>query len=162
MAKMAREQFGASHLVSSEDLRLCREAVEAAQRAYAPYSKFAVGAAIRTVDGKTFAGANLENAVYGLSICAEMAALANLNFNDDPGEIDAVAVAGYSLNQDVFSDQVVTPCGRCRQLISEFASRAHRNVPVFCCKADLSQIDVYRIEELLPYAFGPRTLGKGA
>jgi len=161
MVKMARERFGASQLISPEDLRLCREAVEAAQRAYAPYSKFAVGAAIRTVDGKTFAGANLENAVYGLSICAEMAALTNLNFNGDPRGIDAVAVAGYSLNQDTVSEHIVTPCGRCRQLISEFAGLAHLNVPIFCCNADLSQIAVYRIEELLPHAFGPRNIGQG-
>ncbi|APH70455.1 cytidine deaminase [Aquibium oceanicum] len=90
------------------------EAARAAMaKAYAPYSKFPVGAAIRTSDGRVFAGANIEVASYPEGWCAETTALAHF-IMDGGGEIAEVAVVAERMAQ-------VTPCGGCRQRLAEFA-----------------------------------------
>jgi cytidine deaminase len=87
---------------------LYERAVAAAERAYAPYSDFLVGAAVRTRDGRVFEGVNVENAAYPLGICAEKAALARaVSEGYRPGEIEALAVTA-------------SPCGGCRQWLHEF------------------------------------------
>jgi cytidine deaminase len=87
---------------------LYERAAAVAERAYAPYSKFLVGAAVRTRDGRVFEGVNVENAAYPLGICAEKAALARaVSEGYRPGEIEAVAVTA-------------SPCGGCRQWLNEF------------------------------------------
>jgi cytidine deaminase len=92
---------------------LIRRAVEAKKTSYSPYSKFRVGAALLTSDGEIFSGCNVENASYGLAICAERNAVFQAAF---AGKRKIVAVA-------VTSDEhsFLTPCGACRQVISEFA-----------------------------------------
>ncbi len=92
---------------------LIRRAVKAKQTSYSPYSKFRVGAAILTSDGEIFSGCNVENASYGLAICAERNAVFQAAF---AGKRKIIAVA-------VTSDEksFLTPCGACRQVISEFA-----------------------------------------
>lgn len=94
---------------------LVRRAVQAKQTSYSPYSTFRVGAAVLTTDGKIFSGCNVENASYGLAICAERNAVFQMVFAGKR-TIAAVAVA---------SDEAafITPCGACRQVISEFAAR---------------------------------------
>lgn len=92
---------------------LIQKAAEAKSGAYAPYSKFRVGAAILTHDGKIFSGANVENASYGLAICAERNAIFQAVFAGQR-KIAAVAVATDERSW-------ITPCGACRQVISEFA-----------------------------------------
>lgn len=92
---------------------LIQKAAEAKTGAYAPYSKFRVGAAILTHDGKIFTGANVENASYGLAICAERNAIFQAVFAGQR-KISAVAVATDERGW-------ITPCGACRQVISEFA-----------------------------------------
>jgi len=88
-----------------------RAAVEARERAYAKYSKFQVGAAILAADGRIFAGCNVENASYGLTICAERAAVFAAVFaGQQRFELLAIATAGG-----------VTPCGACRQVLAEFS-----------------------------------------
>lgn len=92
---------------------LIQRAVEAKRTSYSPYSKFRVGAALLTGDGEIFSGCNVENASYGLAICAERNAVFQAAF---AGKRKIVAVA-------VTSDEpsFLTPCGACRQVISEFA-----------------------------------------
>lgn len=92
---------------------LIQRAVDAKQTSYSPYSKFRVGASILTSDGEIFSGCNVENASYGLAICAERNAVFQAAF---AGKRKIVAVA-------VTSDEpfFLTPCGACRQVISEFA-----------------------------------------
>jgi homotetrameric cytidine deaminase len=120
-------------------------ALEAREHAYAPYSKFTVGAAIETTDGRRFTGANVENASYGLSICAERtAAFAAVLAG---ARIAAVAVTG--------PDGVTTPpCGACRQVLAEFAAA---DAPLSYACADGSWIDT-TIGDLLPAAFDPNAL----
>ncbi|MFZ4619074.1 MAG: cytidine deaminase [Bacteroidota bacterium] len=93
---------------------LIQRAVEAKKTSYSPYSKFRVGAALLTSDGEIFSGCNVENASYGLAICAERNAVFQAAF---AGKRKIVAVA-------VTSDEksFLTPCGACRQVISEFAA----------------------------------------
>jgi len=141
------------------DQDLCRLARETAERAYAPYSRFAVGAALVTADGTTYTGANLENASYGLTICAEAAALAAANTAGDR-EIRTVAVVGFPIAGAPGPASVITPCGRCRQMIAEFAGPA-LDVRILCCAADYGRVLATTIGELLPHAFVRASLPRG-
>jgi len=153
-----RKQEGKSSTLSEPDIQLCKAALEAASNAYAPYSGFAVGAAVRTISGNLYTGSNLENATYGLGICAEVASLAAANSAGD-FNVESIAIAGLAFWPETKSDTVVTPCGRCRQKINEAADVSGTDVKVFCCSGDLNEIREYRISELLPDSFGPKTMG---
>ena len=105
--------------LSPSDRELIQAATKAFDRAYAPYSQFQVGAAVLTSTGEIFAGCNVENASYGLSMCAERNAIANaiIGHGKDTMKIDAIAIAN---SQDV----PCSPCGACRQVIWEFGQDA--------------------------------------
>jgi cytidine deaminase len=91
-----------------DDRELLAEAVRAAERTYSPYSSFPVGAAVLARDGRVVLGANVENASYGLTLCAERAALARAVAEGiGPGDVEALAVTA-------------SPCGGCRQWLAEF------------------------------------------
>ncbi|HZP95645.1 MAG TPA: cytidine deaminase [Candidatus Limnocylindria bacterium] len=95
------------------DEELVKVASLARQRAYAPYSKYKIGAAIRTARNKVHAGANIENASYGLTVCAERTAVfAAVNAGDT--KLDAIAIV-------IDDDRLPSPCGACRQVLAEFA-----------------------------------------
>jgi cytidine deaminase len=158
--------FSMSNLVTWSGLdHLDRELVERAQqacaRAYAPYSLFAVGAAVHSKSGKIYTAANVENASFGLTICAEAAALSVANAAAD-FTAEAIAVVGFDIRNAGGASQVVTPCGSCRQIIAEAARLGESEVRVLCCNGDLSSIIVSSITELLPSAFGPSHLGATA
>ena len=116
---------------------LLTEARLAAQRAYAPYSNFTVGAAIRTHSGKIIVGCNVENASYGLCICAERTAATS------------ACVIGERNWQDiaVVSPTAVSPCGACRQFLAEFGLEL--NVYISGLKED-SPVRTYKLSDLLP------------
>lgn len=116
-------------------------AEEASKNAYAPYSKFAVGACILTENDKVFTGCNFENSSYGLAICAERNAVGTAITS---GEKKIKAVAIYSPNMDN-----CTPCGACRQVLNEFKSDKGIDIIVKIG----SNIKVYTIDELLPESF---------
>lgn len=95
------------------DEDLVKVAALARQRAHAPYSKYKVGAAIRTARNKVHAGANVENASYGLTVCAERTAVfAAVNAGDT--RLDAIAIV-------IDGDRLPSPCGACRQVLAEFS-----------------------------------------
>jgi cytidine deaminase len=144
--------------LSDSDQRLVASARDVSMNAYAPYSGFAVGAAVRTKSGGVFTGTNLENASYGLGMCAEVAAITKANSAGDYN-IETIAVVGHKFTDPEDASQVVTPCGRCRQLIFEASQVAKTDVRVFSCSGDLRQIREAVILELLPEAFGPKNLG---
>jgi len=144
--------------VPKEDAALISAARQAAENCYAPYSSFAVGAAARTTDGKVHIGSNLENASYGLSLCAEVGALTAATTAGQFGRVEAIAIVGFGFFPEMEASKVVTPCGRCRQLISESAQRSSIDIDVFACSGDLERIEQYKISELLPRAFGPEAL----
>jgi cytidine deaminase len=118
-------------------------AVEAARRAYAPYSRFAVGAAALDADGRIHTGANVENVSFGLSICAERNAIFRA-VADGARRIDAVLVYTPTASP-------TPPCGACRQVLAEFGAEAL----VICCSDDGAADRHYRADKLLPDAFGP-------
>ncbi|MFC0687207.1 cytidine deaminase [Novosphingobium clariflavum] len=138
---------------------LLAAAREAAARAYAPYSKFHVGAALLMADGSVVTGANVENASYGLSLCAETVAVAGiLSSGDragDKGRLEAVAVTGGAPGAPGEGD-VVSPCGRCRQVLNEIAQIGGSDPLVWCDGRD-GPVEM-RLSQLLPYAFGPANL----
>ena len=108
-----------SSISPSEQGRLIQTATQALDSAYAPYSKFRVGAAVLTSTGKIFPGCNIENASYGLSVCAERNAIANaiISSRKDTIEIRAIAVTNSH-------NVSCSPCGACRQVIWEFGQNA--------------------------------------
>ena len=125
-------------------------AARAAQEAaYAPHSLFRVGAALRFADGTVVTGCNVENASYGLSLCAETVAVAKAFGEGRRGGLVEVAVTASG-------DDVVTPCGRCRQVLHELADLGATDPLVYCCGP--SEVREMRLSELLPAAFGPRSL----
>jgi cytidine deaminase len=144
--------------LGAADRELIERAQDASARAYAPYSRFAVGAAARSQSGSIYTGANLENASSGLTICAEAVALAAANAAGDLA-LETIAVVGFSFGEAEGASRVVTPCGSCRQLIAETAQLMQIDVRILCCNGDLSSTVEAMISELLPNAFGPDNLG---
>ena len=136
----------------SDDEELIEAARAAARRAYAPYSGFAVGAALRFADGAIVSGGNVENASYGLSLCAETVAVAKALAEGRRGGLLAVAVTGPG-------ETPVTPCGRCRQVLHELAALGGTDPVVLGCGA--SDARAVRLSALLPHAFGPDSLATG-
>ena len=131
-------------MVDAATLETLVDAARAARlRAYAPYSRFAVGAAVLDEEGRIHAGCNVENAAYPQGICAEATALVHMVLAGGR-QVQAVAVVGDA-------PQPVTPCGGCRQKLREFAADG---VPVVV--ADLHTVRArYTLGELLPASFGP-------
>ena len=125
---------------------LIQEAKKGRELAYAPYSKFQVGAALLTKDGKVFRGCNIENAAYSMCNCAERTAIFSAYAE---GEYDFQMLAVIA-----DTDRPVTPCGACRQVISELCPR-DMTVVLTNLKGEVQQMTV---EELLPGAFSKEDL----
>jgi cytidine deaminase len=126
----------------AEDLRTLHQAAEMARaRAHAPYSSFHVGAALRTSDGHVITAGNVENVVYGSTMCAERAAIFRA-VAEGHTLFDAIAVAGPS--------DTVSPCGACRQVLAEFME------PTATVVFPLNgQLVAMSLSELLPHPFSP-------
>jgi cytidine deaminase len=119
-------------------------AVNAMQKAYAPYSHFPVGAAALVDDGRIVSGCNVENASYGVGLCAECGLVSNLSMTGG-GKL----VAFYCVDG---AENILMPCGRCRQLLFEHSAEGMLLQTVSGVKT---------IEQVLPDAFGPRDLAEG-
>ncbi len=116
-------------------------ATHAMQRAYAPYSRYKVGAAALVSDGRIVTGCNVENASYGVGLCAECGLVSELQMSGGGSLVAFVCVNG--------NGQTIMPCGRCRQLLYEFA------IPGMLLE---TVVGIRTIDEVLPDAFGPRDL----
>ena len=139
---------------------LIAEAFEASKAAHAPYSRFAVGAAVLLADGRVVRGANFENASYGLSLCAETVAMAAVNMAGALGRVVAVGIVGGALGPNGITGAApVRPCGRCRQVLNEAAQMSGRDLEVFCASADGGVVERHLLSDLLPHAFGLADLG---
>lgn len=124
--------------------KLIEEARRAQKMAYAPYSNFPVGAALRTQEGKIFTGCNVESASYGASICAERVAIQKA-VSEGYRDFSHMAVIGQE-------EDYTFPCGICRQVIMEFAPQAQ----IIMVAGD--DYLIKKAEELLPYAFSGKDL----
>ncbi len=133
---------------------LLTAAEKAAKTSYCPYSRFAVGAALLTRNGRIITGSNVENASYRLTVCAEQAAIARANALGQR-HFKAVAVIARGGNS---SDRPIAPCGACRQMLFEFFEFSGIDLEVIMSDAGKKRIVIAKISELLPLAFGPKDL----
>ena len=124
---------------------LLKLAADSARAAYAPYSNFHVGAALLSEDGEVFTGCNVENASYGLTICAERTAVFNA-VSQGKRRFLAIAIA---------SPDACPPCGACRQVLNEFQP----DMIIYLGDENGKLIHETRLAKLLPDAFGPENLG---
>jgi cytidine deaminase len=149
-------------MTGAED-ELIAAARNAMKHAHAPYSRFAVGAAVRLSGGAIVTGSNFENASYGLSLCAETVALACANAQGRLSDVEAIAMAGGYMAADgtITGHDIVTPCGRCRQVLLEAEQMAGRAISIYCGSAEGDHVEKHSLAELLPHAFGPASLGLG-
>lgn len=137
--------------MSKDDL--IAAAREAASRSWSPYSGFHVGAALMFQDGSVVTGTNIENASYGLSLCAETVAVAKAMGEGKRGGLRAVAVVGPF---DKGDGAPITPCGRCRQVLNELAQLGGTDPIIHCAGRD--EVRDVLLSQLLPHAFGPANL----
>ena len=137
--------------------KLIDAARAAAANAWAPYSGFSVGAALLLTDGSIVTGANVENASYGLSLCAETVAVAKASADGRMRDVVAVGIVGGLTGKDGI--EPILPCGRCRQVLNEAAQAGRRDLKVWCSGLTGGPIAEYTLAELLPHAFGPASLG---
>jgi cytidine deaminase len=128
---------------------LLEAARKAADTAYAPYSQFRVGAALLFADGTVVTAANVENASYGLSLCAETTAVARAMADGRRGGLLAVAVSGPDAEE-------ISPCGRCRQVLNELAALDGSDPLVL--GEGKKGVREWRLSALLPDGFGPNSL----
>ena len=121
---------------------LMQEAISAQEKAYSPYSKFKVGAALLTKDGKIFTGCNVENVSYSMTICAERVAVFKA-ISEGHTDFEAIAISASS-------DQSIYPCGACRQVLAEFNPK----IEIFVNHDEKS----YHLFDLLPKSFDQEQL----
>nr|ACO10433.1 Cytidine deaminase [Caligus rogercresseyi] len=130
-----------------EDQDLCLKSMEMRESAYCPYSKFSVGAALRCSDNSIVGGCNVENASYGLCICAERTAFVSAIASGQT-EFKSIAVSA-----DLKKDEFASPCGACRQFMAEF----HPSLPIFLVRPD-GKVKKTDLSKLLPLAFSPKSI----
>ena len=129
---------------------LVKKANEARNKSYCPYSGFAVGAALLCSDGTIYTGANIENASYTPTICAERVAFFHA-VHEGRRDFTAIAIVGGKSGCDV--DSLCTPCGVCRQVMMEFCDRDFRVI-----LGNNEEIRCVTLGELLPLSFSPKDL----
>ncbi len=123
------------------DNELMEIAEKACENAYAPYSKFKVGAALLSSDGRVFTGCNVENSSYGAGICAERTAAVKA-VSEGAVRFSAIAIANAG-------GGLTFPCGICRQFLSEFAEEGFRII----LRNDTGELEIFTLEELMPHGF---------
>jgi cytidine deaminase len=133
-------------ITQKEKQTLIDAANTARQRAYVPYSKYRVGAAVQTKSGRVFTGVNVENAAYPQTMCAERIAIFKA-VSEGERDFDAIAVV---------TDNGASPCGGCRQVMSEFGL----GTMVLIANSEGQLLQEMTVKELLPEAFLPEKLAK--
>ena len=128
------------------DRNLIDRAAAAMKSSYSPYSRFPVGAALECEDGTVYTGCNIENAALGCTVCAERVALFKA-ISDNKRNFKRIAIYAET-------GRYTYPCGTCRQTFSEFSP----NLEMLCVRADGRYVS-YKLNELLPYAFGKEWMG---
>lgn len=158
---MKKQQFISDYIIYDDekemaasnalDAELLRQAHEATDNSYAPYSKFHVGAAVRLANGTVIKGCNIENAAYPSGLCAERVTLfaAQAQYPDVP--VEALAITARAENSEV--SEPVPPCGSCRQVMVETEQRSGRPMRIIC-QGNTGPVFVFDgIETLMPFIF---------
>ncbi len=140
---------------SQTEKKLIEAAKEATKKAYAPYSQFKVGAAVLLKNGEIIAGNNQENAAYPSGLCAERTAVfsANANYPDQP--VEAIAITAW--HNGHFTNDVITPCGGCRQVLLEAENRFQTPIKIIMYGHDTVYV-LDSAKDLLPLSFGSDSL----
>lgn len=156
--KTVIKELDSSDELEQNDRDLLLLAVKAAETAYAPYSEFHVGAAVRLRNGACVTGSNQENVAFPSGLCAERVAAfaASSQFPGIPFE--AIAVTAYSENFEV--DTPVSPCGSCRQVLSEYEQIFNSKIKVLLAGHTGKVLVIEKIEDLLPLSFKTDRLKK--
>lgn len=142
--------------LSAEEQQLVEAAKEATTRSYAPYSHFHVGAAALLANGEIISGTNQENAAYPSGICAERTTLFYANSQHPQQAVKALAIAART-SEGHWTETPISPCGACRQVMTETENRYEKPMKVLLCSAQ----EVFVIEsakDLLPVSFGSEDL----
>jgi len=149
------KEYESPEELGTEDQELIVSAKEAAKLAYAPYSRFRVGAAIRLESGRIVHGSNVENAAFPSGICAERTAVAGAvsNYPDDK----PVAMAIAAMTDEGVTGECISPCGNCRQVIAEEEMRTGKQIRIILCGRNKIQV-VNSISLLLPLGFNLNNL----
>lgn len=142
--------------LNSSDIKLINEAVESAKLAYAPYSKFRVGASVLLKNSVIIKGNNQENAAYPSGLCAERVALFYANAVYPDSAVDTIVILSID-DKDNIIEQNASPCGACRQVISESETRFSNPIRILLVSKDYV-LEFSSINDLLPFSFGKDNL----
>jgi cytidine deaminase len=138
--------------LSEEHIALVEKAYESMERAYAPYSKFKVGAAAKLSNGTIILGNNQENIAYPSGLCAERVALfyAGANFPNEEVDVTVIVARGELMPDK----QLLSPCGSCRQVMLETENRQSKPMKVILVNQDERTMIINSVQHLLPFGFG--------
>lgn len=147
-------QFSSIHLseLSEQEQTLIKASKEASFNAYAPYSKFHVGASLLIEDGEIILGNNQENAAFPSGLCAERVALFHFGSRNSNKTIKAIAICAQNTSGK-FTDDFIVPCGGCLQVMSEYQMKQKEKIKVFLYRADEEVMLGEGIENFLPLQF---------
>ncbi|MCF8304282.1 MAG: cytidine deaminase [Bacteroidales bacterium] len=152
------KEYDSENELTEQDKTLLDKAHDALGRAYAPYSRYRVGAALLLANGEIFTGNNQENVAYPSGLCAERVAAfaASSQYPDEPFE--AIAITAQAQDFDI--DSPVTPCGSCRQVLAEYEKRHQHSIRLILQgeKGKIQVID--KVEDMLPLMFHADELKK--
>jgi cytidine deaminase len=150
------ETFKNLEELDNESKYLVHKAKEAAHHAYAPYSKFHVGAALMLEDGTVVTGSNQENAAYPLCMCAERVALYTVASQHPGKRITKMAIVAHKKNHKELA--AAGSCGACRQVMAEFEERQHKPFEIIMHHTDSQWIKCASANSLLPFIFNSQSL----
>jgi cytidine deaminase len=143
-------EYASKAEMPAADAALLEKAEQMTHNSYAPYSDFHVGAAVRMESGDVFCGANQENAAFPSGLCAERTALFYASAQQPDGVVEAVAIAAE--HQGHFTEDIVTPCGACRQALAQYEVKSSKPIKVILGGA--KRIVVFdSVSDLLPFVF---------
>ena len=137
--------------LTEEQVLLVNSAIKAARDAYAPYSQYHVGAALRLANGEIVIGSNQENAAYPSGLCAERVAIFYAGARHPDVPVHSIAIA--AIREGIVQEEPVAPCGACRQVISDLCG----NIDIVLVNSK-NETKVMKTSELLPFAFGDKDL----
>jgi cytidine deaminase len=144
------EEYNSLDELNPEDRELARKAIRSMSHAYAPYSHFHVGAAVRMSNGQIVRGANQENAAYPSGICAERTAMFAAGAHYPDKDICSIALAGGVHGR--LTDHPIAPCGACRQVMAQYQTRAGKPISVLMIGAKAIW-KFEKVDDILPFIF---------
>lgn len=152
--KFSYDYFDSIQDLNSDQQKAIEMAEKARKNAYAPYSNFKVGAALLLNDGSTIQGSNQENKAYPSGLCAERVALFSYGAQNNKSDIKILAIVGDG--ELLKTNEVFSPCGGCRQVMSEYSEKQEKPFKIVLKNSDGSCIVFEGIHHLLPFIFGSK------